>query len=243
MNDICIICLSEDSEIGSIDELIRPCNCKSSLVHRSCLNQWTQFTGNVLGKKSCEICKANYILELDPNFECNLCSYKNLLIMVKMIRDVCIVLSWFIIYIFSFICYIVIFKQLNQCDNNCDQYVDVFSVICSYIVNGSWSFMIYWICSRKFFLYLSTQQIKLIEKLNKLSHVEHLNNIINTLESMQNSKNEICCKWYRLLMMVHRGLLPVCSYSRVMIIYLNVIVYRYVTDFHKEVYRIKNLNV
>lgn len=66
MDNTCIICLNEDATVGLNDELIRPCNCKSSLVHRSCLDAWRSISSNPNAKDTCTTCKTKYIFEPDP---------------------------------------------------------------------------------------------------------------------------------------------------------------------------------
>lgn len=51
--EVCRICLGE-SELNN--PLISRCNCKSGLVHDSCLEKWIKCKGNLC----CEVCKSDY---------------------------------------------------------------------------------------------------------------------------------------------------------------------------------------
>ena len=96
MENICTICSTNDIEIDHVDELIRPCSCKS-LVHRSCLDQWLQIT-NRTNKNICNKCDFKYIYVDTPNYKRD-----NFELIISILCDILIMLSWYFVYIVLYI--------------------------------------------------------------------------------------------------------------------------------------------
>lgn len=67
MNNNCRICFEEDAR----SNLISPCLCSGNIkyVHRDCLDNWRNIpSSNDKNFYSCEICKEEFILEINDNF-------------------------------------------------------------------------------------------------------------------------------------------------------------------------------
>jgi len=246
MNDICIICLNEDTEIGLMDELIRPCNCKSSLVHRSCLNQWIQFKSNVLNKATCDICKAKYIYELDPNYKFSFtCDcYKILYILHKSFQDAWVIPFVLVVYIFIRIfiysvdvCNITItsvmttedlFEQFKGCEYN----IYIYSFITQNIfVSFVLSIVATFIPLISITGFIDDNNIELQEKIK----------CFDDFKNMVFDIYKINLVYSCILFLLTIILLPIFLFSSILIIIAGGIVLNHATTCCK-MYRIKNLN-
>ena len=59
----CRICFGEENN-GLNDELLKPCKCKSSCVHRACLDKWRHESLNPISLTHCEVCHAEFQYEV-----------------------------------------------------------------------------------------------------------------------------------------------------------------------------------
>ena len=244
MNDICIICLNEDTEIGLMDELIRPCNCKSSLFHRSCLNELIQFTKTSKNKDTCSTCNTKYIYEPDPNYKPRLCI--NMHTEIKLDEKVCgMIISLLMAFILYIYCY-YIFYSVAVCETCCVLFC---SRCCEHNIKVFINFHIIYL--------LATSILTLFALMSVIPDYLNAYNEVNSNKSWVSSKAangsfdmffDICRLGYKsypiyscILILLTVILLPVFGILSLSLICLNVIVCLHFSNYKKG-YRIKNLN-
>ena len=90
MEYYCRICFNEENN-GLSDELLKPCKCKSSCVHRSCLNKWIQDSMNPTALTHCEVCHAEFQYEVIASKKEKYIALTKLIVLIM--RDALIILA------------------------------------------------------------------------------------------------------------------------------------------------------